>query len=144
MTVSENSVLDTEVLKGGSAMPHERPGAMEPQSLSQMPPGFPRRSTVANGVRSLAMRRFWVVGGALLLSLFAIYEMCSVFSIGGITPLEYLMLALFAINFCWIALAFCSGIAGFVLLLKKPKAKELESSPLHTRTAILMPTYNES
>lgn len=113
MTVSENSVLETEVLVGGSAMPNERPGAMEPQNLSKMPEGFPRRSTVANGVRSRASRRFLVVGGALLLSLFAIYEMGAVFSIGGITPLEYLVLALFAVNFCWIALAFCSGIAGF-------------------------------
>ncbi|AVV82209.1 glucosyltransferase [Shewanella putrefaciens] len=83
MTVSENSVLETEVLVGGSAMPNERPGAMEPQSLTEMPEGFPRRSTVANGVRSRSSRRFFVVGGALLLSSFAIYEMGAVFSIGG-------------------------------------------------------------
>ncbi len=99
MTVSENSVLETEVLVGGSAMPNERPGAMEPQNLSKMPEGFPRRSTVANGVRSRASRRFLVVGGALLLSLFAIYEMGAVFSIGGITPLEYLVLALLRSTF---------------------------------------------
>lgn len=144
MTVSDNSVLETEVLVGGSAMPNERPGAMEPQNLSKMPEGFPRRSTVADGVRSRTYRRVFVVGGALLLSLFAIYEMGAVFSIGGITPLEYLVLVLFAVNFCWIALAFCSGIAGFLILLRKPRAKDLQVSELHTRTAILMPTYNES
>ena len=126
MTVSDNSVLETEVLVGGSAMPNERPGAMEPQNLSKMPEGFPRRSTVADGVRSRTYRRVFVVGGALLLSLFAIYEMGAVFSIGGITPLEYLVLVLFAVNFCWIALAFCRGIAGFLILLRKPRAKDLQ------------------
>ena len=133
-----------DVLVGGAAMPLERPGAMEPQSLTALSEGFPRKSTNAKGVKSKGFRRFLVVGSAFLMSVMAIYEMVSVFSVGGVTPLEYVVLLLFAVNFCWIALAFSGGVAGFLMLLKKKPAISVSNTDLHTRTAILMPTYNES
>ena len=130
-------------LVGGPAMPLERPAPMEPQKLNALSEGFPRKSTVAKGVKSSSIRRFLVVGGAFVMSVMAIFEMTSVFRVGGVTPLEYLVLVLFAVNFCWIALAFCGGIAGFFMLLRR-KVSESSEAELHTRTAILMPTYNES
>ena len=131
-------------LVGGAAMPLERPSPMEAQSLRALSAGMPRKSIIANGVKSATLRRLLVVGSAFIMSIMAIYEMVSVFNVGGVTPLEYIVLVLFAVNFCWIALAFSGGIAGFIILLKKPSTKTAESIKLHTRTAILMPTYNES
>ncbi|WP_368389135.1 glucans biosynthesis glucosyltransferase MdoH [Shewanella metallivivens] len=131
-------------LVGGAAMPIERPSPMEPQSLRALPAGMPRKSIIANGVKSDGLRRLLVVGSALIMSIMAIYEMTSVFNVGGVTPLEYIVLVLFAVNFCWIALAFSGGIAGFMMLLKKPTTDTTHSIKLHSRTAILMPTYNEA
>lgn len=130
-------------LMGGTAMPPEQHGEMPEQSLKRLSSGFPRSATQVDGVTSNSLRRVFVVGFALLLSAFAIIEMRSVFLLGGLTPIEYSVLVLFAINFCWIALAFSSSIAGFLVLIrhKNPSATESE---LITRTAILMPTYNEA
>ncbi|QDE29568.1 glucans biosynthesis glucosyltransferase MdoH [Shewanella polaris] len=145
MMQTESTISDIETtLVGGTAMPLERPSPMEPQSLRALSEGMPRKSIIANGVKSDGLRRLLVVGSAAIMSVMAIYEMVSVFNVGGVTPLEYIVLVLFAVNFCWIALAFSGGIAGFIMLLKKPSTKTAESIKLHTRTAILMPTYNES
>lgn len=124
-------------------MPPERPADMPTQSLKSLSEGFPRTPVSPSGVKSSALKRWSVVGSALLLSAFAIYEMRGVFMLGGLTPLEYLVLVLFAINFCWIALAFCAGIAGMISIIRGKKSA-VEEVELNTRTAILMPTYNES
>lgn len=130
-------------LMGGAAMPPEQHGEMPEQNLKRLSEGFPRSPIQADGVKSNPLRRVFVVGFALLLSVFAIFEMRGVFLVGGLTPIEYAVLVLFAINFCWIALAFSSSIAGFFVLTSRKKATVIEQ-PLTTRTAILMPTYNES
>lgn len=130
-------------LLGGAAMPPEQHGDMPEQNLKQLSEGFPRAAIQADGVKSNPLRRVFVVGFALLISAFAINEMRGVFLVGGLTPIEYAVLVLFAINFCWIALAFSSSIAGFFVLASNRKAPVIEQ-PLTTRTAILMPTYNEA
>ncbi|QYJ77010.1 glucans biosynthesis glucosyltransferase MdoH [Shewanella sp. FJAT-52076] len=130
-------------LAGDTAMPPERPADMPTQSLKSLSEGFPRTPVSPAGVKSSALRRWSVVGSSLLLSAFAIYEMRGVFLLGGLTPLEYLVLVLFAINFCWIALAFCAGIAGMISIIRGKKSA-VDEVELTTRTAILMPTYNES
>ncbi|HEX2724313.1 MAG TPA: glucans biosynthesis glucosyltransferase MdoH, partial [Beijerinckiaceae bacterium] len=53
-------------------------------------------------------------------------------------------LALFTINFSWIALAFTSALVGFVVLLARPPALPARPQSLKARTAIVMPVYNEA
>ncbi|WP_269291428.1 glucans biosynthesis glucosyltransferase MdoH [Vibrio cholerae] len=124
-------------------MPPEQHGEMPEQNLKRLSEGFPRDAIQTDGVKSCSWRRVFVVGFALLISAFAIFEMRGVFLVGGLTPIEYAVLVLFAINFCWIALAFSSSIAGFFVLASRKPAPNTEH-PLTTRTAILMPTYNEA
>ncbi|EOB2830974.1 glucans biosynthesis glucosyltransferase MdoH [Vibrio cholerae] len=124
-------------------MPPEQHGEMPEQNLKRLSEGFPRAAIQTDGVKSCSWRRVFVVGFALLISAFAIFEMRGVFLVGGLTPIEYAVLVLFAINFCWIALAFSSSIAGFFVLASRKPAPNTEQ-PLTTRTAILMPTYNEA
>lgn len=108
-------------LMGGSAMPPEQHGEMPEQNLKRLSEGFPRDPIKTDGVKSCSWRRVFVVGFALLISAFAIFEMRGVFLVGRLTPIEYAVLVLFAINFCWIALAFSSSIAGFLSSLAANK-----------------------
>ncbi|MGP1395321.1 MAG: glucans biosynthesis glucosyltransferase MdoH [Inquilinaceae bacterium] len=95
-------------------------------------------------------RRAVVFGLALITTLGATIALHRALSFGGVTVLEGIMLALFAVNMGWIALSFWGALAGFLTLwfgwrnpgLKWPDAGD--DSPLKARTAILMPVYNEA
>jgi membrane glycosyltransferase len=71
-----------------------------------------------------------------------------VLRVGGVTVLEWIILALFVLLFAWIAFSFMSALAGLLVLLFR-KLDELgidASAPLpkiHSETAMLLPTYNE-
>jgi membrane glycosyltransferase len=54
------------------------------------------------------------------------------------------LLALFTVNFSWIAIAFTSALLGFAALLRRPVSPDPLPEALKARTAILMPVYNES
>ena len=97
----------------------------------------------------IGVRRALVMGNAVLMTLFATYQIWWVLRGDGISVLEGVLLALFVALFAWIALSFSSTLAGFVLLLsKRPQALGIdEDEPLpalSTRTALLVPTYNEN
>ena len=66
----------------------------------------------------------------------------------NLTGIELLGLLLFFVLFTWIASSFWSAIAGFAIQLawRDPAAiqlSEVAGRPLRTRTAIVMPVYNE-
>ena len=96
----------------------------------------------------MAWRRACVIGGAGALTFVAAYQIWWLMRGDGIDVLEALLLALFVALFAWIAQAFVGAVAGFVRLLSHRPAR-LGLSPrdplpsLSTRTALLMPTYNE-
>ncbi|ODN72571.1 glucans biosynthesis glucosyltransferase MdoH [Methylobrevis pamukkalensis] len=124
-------------------MPPEVAGAMPPQRLDRFDPST-RRKLVSPAARSSAFRRIAVLGSALALTAFAIYEMYLVLAIGDLTPVEQVVLGLFALTFVWIAVAMTSSIAGFCAILRRRfTRKPAATGPLTRRTAVLMPTYNE-
>ena len=84
----------------------------------------------------------FVFGGAALISAIAINEMRLVLNVGGLTILEIVVLVLFALNTIWISLSVPTAIAGFVRLLFR-RSRTAEAGPLTSRTALLMPLYNE-
>ncbi len=96
----------------------------------------------------MGLRRFVVIGGAVALTTVGAEEMYRVFAVNGLTALAVFMLALFLALFAWIALSFTSAVAGFLSLLAGGGCR-LGSGPQTplprptTRTALLMPTYNE-
>lgn len=91
--------------------------------------------------------------GLILLSTAALtgaggYEMYRVLEVGGVTVLEAMVLALFLILLAWVAFSFASAVAGFfVLLAHRPDGDALapraELPAIASRTAMLLPTYNE-
>ena len=95
-------------------LPDEAPLAMPTQSLRQAPPHVRR---FPSSPKAIALRRFLVIGGAIVLTGFGTREMYRVLAVNGATPLAIFMLVLFVALFAWIALSFASAIAGFISLL---------------------------
>lgn len=127
------------------ALPPESPMAMPVQSLKT---GGLSPKPLPTAPRGMALRRLYVIGGAALLTLVAAYHILRVLYVGGLNILEGALLGLFLFLFAWIALAFTSSLAGFVLILSRRRWRlglkqggELPS--LDERTALLAPTYNE-
>jgi membrane glycosyltransferase len=116
---------------------------MPTQSLREKPVGVRRPASSPSGV---GLRRLLVVGGAAVLSAIAAYEMYLVLGGSGFTTLAGFMLLLFVALFGWIALSFTNALAGFVSVLVGGGWRLLSSEATlpTTRTALLMPTYNES
>lgn len=125
-------------------LPAEAPLAMPVQSLND--PGTHARPVGA--MPHVLARRCFVFGLALTMSVTAAYQMYLVLAVGGLTTLEGVILALFIILFAWIALSFASTLGGLVALVSR-RLKTLAIDPaaplpaIMTRTALLLPTYNE-
>ena len=133
-------------------LPPEAPLAIPPQAL---------RGNKARDVRAAAgsgepparsrrvpWRRALVVGATLVLTAFAAFQMYKVFSVGGLTILEGVVLALFVLLFVWILFSTVSAFIGFVLELAGPGRDlgiDIAAPPpsIATQNALLLPTYNE-
>jgi membrane glycosyltransferase len=95
-------------------------------------------------------RRIAVFTATLALTAVASYEMYHVLNVIGMTTLQIALLIIFIINFIWIALPFVSGLAGLITLWHSHSVSGLSIPPLQpptrltTRTALLMPIYNEA
>src|SRR3984893_13238803 len=96
----------------------------------------------------IALRRALIFPCTLAMTAAGSYEMYEVVNVGGVTVLEWMVLALFVLLFAWIAFSFMSTIAGFFLLLfrmKDPLGIDPEAPlpSIGSRNAMLLPTYNE-
>ena len=126
-------------------LPPESPLAMPVQSLGA---GALRRRAQGRIPLAMGWRRVCVIGVTAALTLMAAYQIWWLLRGNGIDLLEGLLLLLFVGLFAWIAQSFVSAVAGFICLLAHPHARlGLDPSDplpvLTTRTALLMPTYNE-
>ena len=123
-------------------MPPESPAAMPVQSLTTFDPATRRPLRVAGELR---WRRILVFGGATLLTGVATWGMEQALSVGGMTPLEAVVLLLFAVNLAWIALTFVSSVAGAATIItRRAQARATRHWPASVgKTAVLMPAYNE-
>ncbi len=122
------------------AVPEEARLEMPTQSLSR----HEKASRKPKGDGGTWLARLLIFGGALALTWYGGWQMYKVVSVGGTTTLEWALLVLFVANFSWIALAFTSSLVGFVwMLFLAPRAPGIPEA-LTTRTAIVMPIYNES
>jgi len=103
-----------------------------------------RRKPAAPGLWTTPwMSRLVTFGGGFALTAYGAYEMYRVIDVGGVTTLKWALLALFVLNFSWIALSFASSIVGFAALLRRRRPSALPQS-LGAKTAVVMPIYNET
>lgn len=93
-------------------------------------------------------RRIKVFGLMLFSTLLATAKWVTVIPTDSTIFTKILMVTLFVLTFAWIALFFWSSVFGFFELLGKRKVPGIiwvpEHSHLNSRTAVLMPVYNES
>lgn len=123
------------------------------ESPLQMAPGDLGKKRVPDRVPAPVASTMGWRRGLILLSTAALtgaggYEMYRVLQVGGVTVLEAMVLALFLVLLAWVAFSFASAVAGFfVLLAHRPdgdsSAPGSELPAIASRTAMLLPTYNE-
>jgi len=128
-----------------AALPPEAPIAMPQQSLWEAPKSA---SSPVTAPPLMSLRRVLVFGLSIALTALASQQMYEVLQVGGLTILETMILMLFVAMFAWIALAFVSAVIGFCsLLIGRRRTLGIdpggELPQLRTRTALLLPTYNE-
>ncbi len=93
---------------------------------------------------SRAWRRTAVVGATLASTLGASAVMARLLTPKGFSAADVAMLGLFVLLFAWVAFAFVSAVAGFVLMWRARDLEPWRPQPIiFSRTALLMPTYNE-
>ncbi|GBQ13065.1 glucans biosynthesis glucosyltransferase MdoH [Acetobacter cibinongensis] len=130
------------------ALPPESPLSMPVQDLHGAPDFEGRPRTPVTEPRSIVARRLAVLGSAFALTVFGAWRTHKVLDANGLTTLGVIMMVLFVALFMWIALAFTSSLAGFFSLITRGGLGLgiTRSGPLpqlNSRTALLLPTYNE-
>src|SRR3546814_8762914 len=106
------------------------------------------RCALVTGVQTCALPISAVIGAAIVLTLVATYQIWWLLRGAGTDVLEAVLLVLFVFLFAWIVQAFVGALAGFVLIVSRRRARlnlsaKLPRPVLSSRTALLMPTYNE-
>lgn len=125
------------------AMPEEAHLDMPEQNLFRFDPAKERRPRTIKRAQPWISRTL-TFGGGLALTVWGGWQMYRVIDVGGISFLKWMLLVLFLANFSWIALSFAAGVVGFLhLLFARPKQPEIPKE-LKTRTAVVMPIYNEA
>lgn len=140
----------------GSAEPTATPVTGVAGAFSAMPPHHPRPmpEQIVSGKAARALRappigmrvrhrRLLVLGGATVLAAAAVYQMSRVLDIGGMTPVEVILLVLFSVTFAWVGLTLVTAIAGLVVRLSRRPDPDPEWAPVEGKTAVVMPAYNE-
>jgi membrane glycosyltransferase len=134
--MNEHNVLP---LKPVAGMPPREPLAMPVQDLRNAPP----RQRMAPARGRVWLARLVAFGGGAAVTAYGTYEMIQVVSIGGVTVLEGIMSALFAVTFGWIALAATSALAGLLAPPARHARLPEQNGRLTTNTALAMPIYHE-
>jgi len=107
--------------------------------------------SVQSPIMEYALRRVVFFLLVILTTLVALGLMASTFHSNGLSPMEFLLLLLYAILFSWICMSFWTAFMGFFVLLfgrdrwaisRQPGPPPDPTVP-PPRTAILMPIYNE-
>ncbi|WP_374575716.1 glucans biosynthesis glucosyltransferase MdoH [Phenylobacterium sp.] len=121
-------------------MPAPSPLAMPVQDLSPQAARGPAGRLMAG----VAWRRAVLLGATGLLTAAAAVVMARLLAPAGFKLVDAATLALFVALFAWVAFAFVSAVAGFVLMWRDRGLEPWAPQPIvFTRTALLMPTYNE-
>jgi len=130
-------------LRLAGATPPPEPLDMPDQDLRSAP--LRRRASRRQGWRT-RVARIVTFGGAAGLTGVAIDQMIRTVAVGEPTVMQLVLIAMFALNFAWIALSATSAFAGLlpleVLLPREPAVSDRpDAAP--DRCALAMPVYNE-
>ncbi len=100
--------------------------------------------------RSAPWRRFFIFGGASVLTAYLTHEFYQVLNVGGLAQLEIVLIAFFVLNIAWLSLSFMTAVAGFLVIIAGRQRSMIDfaslglETPLKAKTAVLLCTYNEA
>ena len=134
----------TSSIAAAPATPREAPLAMPAQSLRRFSRAERRAWAAPDHLPTPWLARLLIFGGALALTAYGAREMYGVVEVGVVTPLEWALVVLFVLTFSWISLSFTSSVYGFVWLTLLAPPLGPRPTKLQTKTAIVMPIYNEA
>ncbi|MBK8906894.1 MAG: glucans biosynthesis glucosyltransferase MdoH [Rhodospirillales bacterium] len=117
-------------------------------------PGEPplEEAPLALRPRSALLRRIAYFSVVLATIVLAAMMLAQILSANGFEIIEFAILALFVLNFVWIAFSFWAAVAGFIIRaarLDPVNLRPIEAlasaseGPISSRTAIVIPVYNE-
>ncbi|MCP1676026.1 membrane glycosyltransferase [Natronocella acetinitrilica] len=97
------------------------------------------------------LRPALIIGLATITTLSGVWMMFNILAANGFRAFDAMLLLLFAVSFCWISIAFWTSAAGFLLqllrrdplTLQRTESGRHRDSRIVTRTAVVMPVYNE-
>lgn len=150
MVLSLDNMTETDATQHNDFLPPPAPLDMPVQNLSKAPNRYGRSFwRLPTTPALLWFRRLLVFGGAIALTAYSIIKINAVFNALGTSTLGIVMLVLFSILSFWISLSCASSIGGFWAMLCHGGlglgiSRKGALPTLHERTAILLPTYNES
>ena len=139
--LEEERLRDRDRVIDAPALPPENRLDMPVQSLRRFSADEIRQPI--KPYRPPYLARLFVFGLGFAITAWGTYEMYKVVSVGSVTILQWALVALFTINFSWIALAFSSAILGFIGEIRRAPAPPLPRA-IKGRTAVLSPVYNEA
>lgn len=126
------------------ALPPEAPLAMPRQRINGILKPMRARAGGFGARLRLLLVRLLLIAGTFGLIGYGIHEMYGVMSSGGVTLLQWVFLALFAVTFSWVGIAACQAVAGFLRVIGQDLfPPRLYGEAPAFRTAVLLPLYNE-
>jgi membrane glycosyltransferase len=125
-------------------LPADAPLAMPVQSLAE----HPETAALADGRTRAAMRLGSMIILTALMTIVAMTPVCRILAADTLGPLDAVIIVLVSLLFAWTAFSFLSALAGFLTGGDATCELGLTAGtlrrPLSTRTAVLMPIYNEA
>ncbi|HZJ13022.1 MAG TPA: glucan biosynthesis glucosyltransferase H, partial [Methyloceanibacter sp.] len=137
--------IGTAEIRNNSLVPLDAPLAMPRQSIASWRGGRPRMLSPWGAM----LARIFVFAMTGLLAGYGTWQMYQVVGQSSATSLQILLVVLFALTFAWIALAAATTLLGFAVVVGSDRRQgergegERGLVPLSTRTAIVMPIYDE-
>ncbi|XSG81183.1 MAG: glucans biosynthesis glucosyltransferase MdoH [Methyloligella sp. ZOD6] len=129
-----------------SLTPPDNPLEMREQSLDRWY-GSPPRTALWPALREHTLiSRIIVIMITAIVSGYGIWHMLEVVGQNNATGLQYLLVGLFGLSFVWIAMAAGVAVLGFLALVLRvdwSRGVKLKGE-LSSRTAVIMPIYNEN
>jgi membrane glycosyltransferase len=126
-------------------LPEAAPLAMPEQPLRNHAAPTPYLESSPARVR---VRRAFLLLFTFALTAVAAEQMYLVLNVNGLTPLEAVVLGLYVMLFAWIAFSFATSLIGSIVIWSRSRPLGIDlrkqRPELSTRTAILVPTYNEA
>lgn len=124
-----------DVVRGG--MPFERPTDMPVQDLRRAPQVVRALGPASSRV---IFARAIAILGTLGITGYGVYEMLGIVDFARMTVLQGVLIFFFSVTLAWIAFAAASAVTGLLVPVFIPKT---QASLAGSRTALLMPIYNE-